>query len=175
MKKVLLFLIVSFVVIPCFVNAEDEYCADENLINYRQELGQSDYKYSIEYEDIKNKDKNGFPTNYINISITNLSNDFFALTEGDRNYTYEISFEPTKVSGGVHKIYFYHKDCPENVLKEEEIFLPYYSKGKTKAFDDGSLTKSVSNKNIIITVVLSIATIGLFVLAIFMLKKGRKK
>lgn len=174
MKKVFFLTIISlFLVTPSIVFAEGEYCADENLRDYRQELGTIDYEYVIDYEDIKNHNKGGYHVDYIDISVTGLPNDYFAIVEdGDRSY--EISANPAKVSGGVKRIYFYSIECSNEPLKKEEIFLPYYNKGDMKPFSDGSSAETVSNNNVIITVTLSVVTIILFVVTILVLKKGRK-
>lgn len=175
MKKVYILAIISLILVtPNIVFAEGEYCSDENLRDYRQELGTIDYEYVIDYEDVKNVDKDGYPVDYINVSMTGLPDNYKAIVLDNSGYSKNIGNQTAKVSGGVLKVVFYYKECTNIPLKTSEIYLPYYSKGEVKPFDDGSTTTNVTSNNIIITVGLVVTAIILFVITIFVLKKGRK-
>lgn len=177
MKKVLLFLIsISFIAIPNAVFAAGVYCANENLREYRKELNKIEYEYDITYDNVDNKDKDGVPVDYINLSVNGLPDDFTVILASKNGEQYNLSLQKPKISGGVTLIHFYYSKCMNNPIKTEEIFLPYYNKSSSNPFDDGSIINTMPSKHkIFITIGLSAATIGLFVLAIFILKKGRKK
>ncbi len=176
MKRILTYVIImSFLLIPSLVSAAN-LCADGNLREYRKALNEIDYNYVIKYDNVANKDKNGVPVKYINISVEGLNDNFMALVMDSGDNSQIISNGSAKVFGGVNNIYFYFKGCTNKPIKTEEIFLPYYNKGATKVFDDGSVVSNgLSTKKILITIGLIVATIGLFVLAIFVLKRGKNK
>ena len=176
MKKVFFLAIISLILVtPNIVFAEGEYCADENLRDYRQELGNIDYEYVIDYDDVKNVDKDGYPVDYINISVTGLPDKYMAIITDSNDEIYPISLAPAKVSGGVLKVDFYYIECSGDLIKEEEIFLPYYNKGELNPFNDGSIiTSKKAASSLLITIVLSFIVVILFIVSIFVIKKGRK-
>lgn len=175
MKKVFILAIISLILVtPNIVFAEGEYCADENLRDYRQELGNIDYEYVIDYDDVKSVDKDGYPVDYINVSMTGLPDDYIAVIKGKGDELFNLATEEPKVSGGVIEVYFYNNNCSKE-LKKEEIFLPYYNKGELKPFNDGSvITSKKTTSSLLITVVLSFIVVILFIVSIFVIKKGRK-
>lgn len=177
MKKVLLFLIsFSFLVMPNIVFADEVYCADENLREYRKGLDKIDYKYNIKYDNVDNKDKKGSSVDYISLSVTDLPEDYTVILAAKNGEQYNLALEQPKTSGGVTTIHFFYSKCMNDPIKTEQIFLPYYDKSSAKPFDDGSSINVMPKKsNILLTIGLSVVTIGLFVLAIFVLKKGRRK
>ena len=177
MKKVFIIALITVLfVAPSIVFAEGEYCADENLLEYGNRLQNFEYSYDIKYDNVDRVDKDGLWVNYITISIVDLPEGYSAILIDKYGESYNLKYEEAKVSGGINTVYFYYDDCMNDYIKEEQIYLPYYTKGAVKPFDDGSVVmQKKSTPSILITVGLTIIAIILFVLVILIIKKGRKK